>query len=112
MECLGNFLVKVSIDLKCFGLEYPGKAVTDLQISAVDSKDADNSNTCLAFADGDSGNNHLYRYDFYTKVSLPLVNTFFSNLELTSPVSATSDILYFDRKVLSARLMVSLNLVT
>ena len=67
MECLGNFLVKVSIDLKCFGLEYPGKAVTDLQISAVDSDDADNSNTCLAFSDGDSEKNHLYRYDFYTK---------------------------------------------
>ena len=61
MECLGNFLVKVTINLQCFGLEYPGKEITDLKISAVESDDVTDSNTCLAFADGDTGSNHLYR---------------------------------------------------
>ena len=54
-------MVKVSIDLRCFGFEYPGKKVGDLQISAVNSDESTNSNTCLAFADGNSGNNYLYR---------------------------------------------------
>ena len=61
---------------------YPNLAITDLVVFDDDTSTTADDDSCTAFADGKTGNNYFY-----------------SDLELTTAVTSSSTVIYFDGKV-------------
>ena len=82
VECRDDLTVNVRIESsECFSQEYPSKSAADLVIFAMEEKDVTEANTCIAYAEGETGSNWIY-----------------SDSSMSSPVTAESTTLYFDSK--------------
>merc|ERR1711892_1158435 len=83
ITCMNDFKIKVDVEkIDCFKLEYPTMTLNDLIVMATDESDGEADDTCKAFSGTERGSNYIY-----------------GNADLSTKVTKTSDVLYFDGKV-------------
>merc|ERR1711935_70596 len=80
---MNDFKIKVDVERNdCFKQEYPTMTLNDLIVMAIDENDAKSDDTCRAFSGTEKGINHIY-----------------GNADLSTKVTKTSNVLFFDGKV-------------